>query len=67
MAKNQRRQERNSNLVFLGMQVQIRTNLLEFEFALNVREFQDPSKFEFATSNLYSPFIRLNSPQAKNP
>ena len=36
----------------IGMQVQIRTNLLEFEFAPNLYEFVDPSEFKFATSNL---------------
>ena len=48
----------------VGMQVRIRTNSLEFEFAPNSHEFVDPSEFEFATSNSNSPLIRLNSPEA---
>ena len=51
----------------LGMQVRIRTNSLEFEFAPNSHEFVDPSEFEFATSNSNSPLGRLNSPDAENP
>ena len=51
----------------VGMQVRIRTNSLEFEFAPNSHEFVDPSEFEFATSNSNSPLIRLNSPEAENP
>ena len=35
----------------LGMQVRIRTNSLEFEFAPNLHECVDPSEFKFATSN----------------
>ena len=35
----------------LGMQVRIRTNSLEFEFAPNSHEFVDTSEFKFATSN----------------
>ena len=48
----------------VGMQVRIRTNSLEFEFAPNSHEFVDPSEFEFATSNSNSPLIRLISPEA---
>ena len=39
----------------LGMQVRIRTNSLEFEFAPNSHEFVDHSKLEFATSNSNPP------------
>ena len=39
----------------LGMQVRIRTNLLEFEFAPNSHEFVDHSELEFATSNSNPP------------
>ena len=39
------------------MQVRIRTNSLEFEFAPNSREFVDPSEFEFTTSNSTSTLI----------
>ena len=52
---------------WVGMQVRIRTNSLELEFAPNSHEFVDPSEFEFATSNSNSPLIRLNSPEAENP
>ena len=48
----------------IGMQVRIRTNSPEFEFAPNSHEFVDPSEFEFATSNSNSPLIRLKSPEA---
>ena len=51
----------------VGMQVRIRTNSLEFEFALNSHEFVDPSEFEFATSKLNSPRMRLNLPTPENP
>ena len=39
----------------LGMQVPIRTNSLEFEFAPNSHEFVDHSELEFATSNSNPP------------
>ena len=39
----------------LGMQVRIRTNSLEFEFAPNSHEFVDHSELEFATSNSNPP------------
>ena len=39
----------------VGMQVRIRTNSLEFEFAPNSHEFVDRSEIEFATSNLKPP------------
>ena len=39
----------------VGMQVRIRTNSLEFEFAPNSHEFVDHSELEFATSNSNPP------------
>ena len=39
----------------LGMQVRIRMNSLEFEFAPNSHEFVDHSELEFATSNSNPP------------
>ena len=39
----------------LGMQVRIRTNSLEFEFAPNSHEFVYHSELEFATSNSNPP------------
>ena len=39
----------------VGMQVRIRTNSLEFEFAPNSHEFVDRSELEFATSNSNPP------------
>ena len=42
-------------LLQLGMQVRIRTNSLEFEFAPNSHEFVDHSELEFATSNWNPP------------
>ena len=54
----------NCSISQVGMQVRIRTNSLEFEFAPNSHEFVDPSEFEFATSNSNSPLIRLKSPEA---
>ena len=36
---------------FLGMQVRIRTNSLEFEFAPNSLEFVDPPEFKFEIKN----------------
>ena len=42
-------------LCCLGMQVQIRTNSLEFKFAPNSQEFVDRSELEFATSNSNPP------------
>ena len=41
--------------LILGMQVRIRTNSLEFEFAPNSHEFVDHSELEFATSNSNPP------------
>ena len=35
----------------VGMQVRIRTNSLEFEFASNSLEFVDPPEFEFEIKN----------------
>ena len=40
---------------WVGMQVRIRTNSLEFEFATNSHEFVDRSELEFATSNSNPP------------
>ena len=40
---------------FIGRQVRIRTNSLEFEFAPNSHEFVDHSELEFATSNSNPP------------
>ena len=51
----------------LGIQVPIRTNLLEFEFTLNSHEFVDPSEFELALSNSNSLRISLNRPDRVNP
>ena len=39
----------------VGMQVRIRTNSLEFEFAPNSHEVVDRSELEFATSNSNPP------------
>ena len=39
----------------VGMQVRIRTNSLECEFAPNSHEFVDHSELEFATSNSNPP------------
>ena len=41
------------------MQVRIRTNSLEFEFAPNSHEFVDPSEFEFATFKFEFPLESL--------
>ena len=49
------------------MQVRIRTNSLEFEFAPNSHEFVDPSEFEFAISNSNFSRIRLNRPDGDSP
>ena len=43
----------------LGMQVRIRTNSLEFQFASNSHEFVDRPELEFATSNSKSSLFRL--------
>ena len=51
----------------VGMQVRIRTNSLEFEFAPNSHEFVEPSEFEFATSNSNFSRISLNRPDRENP
>ena len=44
----------------LAMQVQIRTNSVEFEFAPNSHDFVDPSQFEFPPLDSYSLRISLN-------
>ena len=49
----------------LAMQVQIRTNSLEFEFTLSLQEFFDPSEFEFATSNSKFPELPGTDPAVK--
>ena len=60
-------QRRQTNPKRLGMQVQIRTNSLEFEFAPNSHEFVAPSELEFAPSNSNSLQISLNPPDRVNP
>ena len=50
-----------------GMQVRIRMNSLELEFALNSQDFVDPSEFEFTPSNSNSLRISLNRPHRVNP
>ena len=45
----------------LGMQVRIRTNLVEFEFAPNAHEFMEPLEFEFEPKFLE---IFCNHPEA---
>ena len=52
-------QRRQADAVALGMQVRIRTNSLEFQFAPNSHEFVDRPELEFATSNPKASLIRL--------